>query len=64
MVEGVVLDRRGEAQRESDDIRAGFDVYRRIREFVRTERYRDLGYGTAVEWWQGEHLRSQPDSRG
>ncbi len=56
MIEGTVLDRRGEAQRESDDIRAGFDVYRRIREFIGAERFRDLGYGSAADWWQGERI--------
>lgn len=55
-LEGVVLDRRGEAQRESDEIRAGFDVYRRIREFIKAERYRDLGYDSAVAWWRGERI--------
>ena len=52
----VVLDSRGEAQRESDDIRAGFDVYRRIGTFIRKERYRDLGYDSALAWWNGEHI--------
>ena len=55
-VEGAVLDRRGETQRESDEIRDNFGVYRRIREFIKAERYRDLGYATAVDWWQGERI--------
>jgi hypothetical protein len=34
----VVLDKRGEAQRESDEIKAGFNVYRRIGVFIRKEK--------------------------
>ncbi len=52
----VVLDMRGEAQRESDEIRTGFDVYRRIGAFIRKERYRDIGYDSALAWWEGEHI--------
>jgi predicted transcriptional regulator len=52
----IVLDKRGEAQRESDEIRAGFDIWSRIAAFVRKERYRDLGYATAAAWWTGERI--------
>ena len=57
VVEGVVLDKRGEAQRESDEIRDSFGVYRRIGEFIKAERYKDLGYATPADWWQGERIR-------
>ena len=52
----VVLDKRGEAQRESDEIRAGFGLYRRIAEFLRKDRYRELGYPRPLAWWEGEHI--------
>lgn len=58
----VVLDKRGEAQRESDEIRAGFGVWHRIAGFVRKERYRELGYSSAAAWWAGERIGACSES--